>query len=100
MDFPGIGTTELLSAAGLAVYLIGGFRRAWPTAPAWAFVLAAGIAGQLASLLTLALLGHPWTVQHVAGHIIIGILAASGEPLVKRSNQFAEEQRAANGVKG
>jgi hypothetical protein len=45
MDFPGIGTTELLSAAGLAVYLIGGFRRAWPAAPGWAFVAAAGLSG-------------------------------------------------------
>lgn len=90
-DLPGVAT-DLSAAAGLATYLIAGFRRAVPDAPTWAFVVAAAIAGQVASFLILLLRAEPWDLPTIAGHVIIGIVAAAGEPLVKRSNVKAEGQ--------
>lgn len=89
-SIPGIVGAELLGAAGLAAYLLAGYRRAFPLAPAWAFVLAAALAGQAGSFLMLLMQGHPWVVQHIAYHIVIGIVAASGEPLVNRAHLSAE----------
>lgn len=87
---PGVVGAELLAAAGLAAYLIAGFRRAFPQAPTWAFVLAAATAGQAASFLTMLMQGHIPTTQHLAYHVVLGILAASGEPLVNRAHLGAE----------
>lgn len=99
MDF-GIVAAELSGASGIAAYLIAGFRRAFPVAPSWAFVLASGVAGQAASFLLMFMQGHPLVPQHIAYHIVLGLMASGGEQAINRAHVSAETAKNGDGLLG
>lgn len=97
MELPTAGA-ELLGAVGLTVVLVAGFRRGWPVAPTWLFVLVSAGAGQLASFLMLAMQGHEPTLQHAAYHIVLGILASGSDKVVNVAHVQAEVRKNGEGA--
>lgn len=89
-DILPVAGAELLGTIGLTLMLVAGFRRALPFAPMWAFVLASGAAGQLASLLLMAMQGHDPSWQHLAYHVVLGITASGSDKVVNLAHVGAE----------
>ncbi len=75
--FNTIGAAEVLASATLAGYLWAGYRYAFPLSPSWANAISVLICGIFSSFLVLEMEDHNLTRQHIASHIVIGILAAA-----------------------
>lgn len=75
--FAGAQASEVFAAATLTGYAVVGMHYAWPKARAWVLLVAAVLAGQVASLLIMLMQNELLTVQHAAGHVIVGILATA-----------------------
>jgi hypothetical protein len=92
-----VAGTELLGAVALTVFMVAAFRRGWPIAPMWLFVLISGGAGQLASFLMLAMQGHDLTWQHIAYHVVLGIIASGSDKVVNLAHVGAEVSKNGEG---
>ena len=95
--FPVAGE-ELLGTIGLTLLLVVGFRRGWPFTPMWLFVIVSGAAGQLASLLLMAMQGHDPTWQHLAYHCVLGLLASGSDKVVNLAHVGAEVAKNGDGA--